>query len=152
VPQLIELLTETVSKGGNLILNVGPDARGRFDGRAKSRLAAIGTWMEVNSRSVYGCTEAPGGFEAPNGTALTYNPVRKRLYLHLYDYPMGYLPLQFWDKVSYAQFLHDASEVKVVPPAKRHEQGGDAPKRWYGGLVLPVVKPACEVPVVELWI
>ena len=152
VPQLLELLTETVSKGGNLILNVGPDARGRFDRRAKNRLAAIGEWMEVNSRSVYGCTEAPEGFEAPNGTALTYNPARKRLYLHLYDYPMGYLPLRFWDKVTYAQFLHDGSEVKVVPPAKRHEQDGDASKRGFGGLVLPVVKPACEVPVVELWI
>ena len=32
VPQLIELLSETVSKGGNLIMNVGPTARGEFDG------------------------------------------------------------------------------------------------------------------------
>ena len=72
--QLLELLIESVSKGGNLLLNVGPTARGVFDYRAQDRLGAMGDWMEYNSRSIYGCTEAPAGFKAPANSLLTYNP------------------------------------------------------------------------------
>lgn len=152
VPQLIELLSETVSKGGNLIMNVGPTARGEFDGRAMDRLAGFAKWMRRNSRSIYGCTAAPEGFTAPNGTALTYNPSRNTLYVHLYDYPMGFLPLDFIGRVKYAQFLHDGSEVLLkVPPAKR-DLGHSGETPLVGGLVLPVVKPDESVPVVELFL
>jgi alpha-L-fucosidase len=51
--QLVVMLVETVSKGGNLLLNVGPTARGNFDDRASDRLAVMGKWMKYNSRSVY---------------------------------------------------------------------------------------------------
>ena len=151
MPQLIELLTETVSKDGNLILNVGPTARGKFDKRAQKRLAGFAEWMELCGRSVYGCTEAPAGFVPPTGTALTYNPETKRLYVHLYDYPMEWLPLRFWDRVEYAQFLHDGSELAVRPPRKHSAQMGEQ-RNDLGGLILPVVKPDIEVPVVELWL
>ncbi len=60
--QLLELLIESVSKGGNLLLNVGPTARGTFDYRAQERLKAMGEWMKINNRSVYNCTEAPAEF------------------------------------------------------------------------------------------
>ena len=63
--QLLELLIESVSKGGNLLLNVGPTARGTFDSRAQDRLESMGEWMKFNSRSIYGCTEAPAEFTAP---------------------------------------------------------------------------------------
>ena len=89
--QLLELLVESVSKGGNLLLNVGPTARGVFDYRAQDRLGSMGEWMKYNNRSVYGCTEAPAGFTAPDNTLLTYNPVTNRLYIHLLAYPMGSL-------------------------------------------------------------
>lgn len=151
IPQLIELLSETVSHGGNLIMNVGPTGRGEFDWRAKERLEGFAKWMRYNSRSIYGCTAAPEDFKAPNGTALTYNPETKRLYIHLYDYPMGYIPLEFWDKVEYAQFLHDASEIIIRQPAKRHGQDGEQTKN-FGGLKLPMIKPNIEVPVIELWL
>ena len=153
VPQLIGLLVETVSKGGNLILNVGPTARGEFDDRATARLNGLGKWMHLNSRAVYGCTEAPAEFEAPNGTALTWNPETKRLYVHLFDYPMGLLPVNFWDKVDYAQFLHDGSELFVKPPrvSNQNGQSGDQQKN-YGGFALPIVKPSVEVPVIEVFL
>ena len=77
--QLIELLVESVSKGGNLLLNVGPTARGVFDYRAQDRLRSMGEWMKYNNRSVYGCTEAPAGFTAPANTLLTYNPVYQKI-------------------------------------------------------------------------
>ena len=150
VPQLIELLSETVSKGGNLIMNVGPTARGEFDCRAMDRLEGFAKWMHHNARSIYGCTAAPDGFKAPNGTALTYNPERNTLYVHLYDYPMGFLPLDFYEKVKYAQFLHDGSEIFIKRPGRHHGQTGEL--KPVGGLTLPMLKPNVEVPVIEIFL
>ena len=149
--QLIELLVHSVSKGGNLILNVGPTARGEFDGRAQERLAGFGRWMHWNSRSIYGCTSAPEGFVAPNGTLLTYNPERNRLYVHLLDYPMGFLNVAFIDRVEYAQFLHDGSEIKLKTAPVHHAAEGSHFENA-GGLLLPVVKPDVTIPVVELFL
>jgi alpha-L-fucosidase len=143
--QLIELLIESVSKGGNLLLNVGPTARGVFDFRAQDRLKSIGEWMKFNSRSIYGCTEAPAGFSAPANSLLTYNPVTKRLYIHLLFYPMGSLTLtNMADKVKYVQFLHDASEIKF-------NTGSDQYKNDII-LQLPVQKPPTEISVLEVYL
>jgi alpha-L-fucosidase len=143
--QLIELLVESVSKGGNLLLNVGPTARGTFDFRAQERLKAMGDWMKYNSRSVYGCTEAPAEFSVPPNTLLTYNPVTKRLYVHLLSYPMGRMTLTgMADKVKYIQFLHDASEIRFS--AGRGEGANDL------SLQLPVQKPPVEIPVLEIYL
>ena len=142
-PQLLELLIESVSKGGNLLLNVGPTARGVFDFRAQERLKAMGEWMKYNSRSIYGCTEAPAGFVAPANTIYTYNPVTKRLYVHLLSYPMGDLKLKgIADKVKYIQFLHDASEIKFRP--------GNGEEKNNLNLQLPVKKPPVEIVVLEV--
>ena len=56
---LIGLLVETASKGGNLLLNVGPRADGTFPDESVDRLAAIGRWMRVNGTAVYGSTASP---------------------------------------------------------------------------------------------
>jgi alpha-L-fucosidase len=116
--QLIELLIESTSKGGNVILNVGPTARGVFDYRANTTLEKIGEWMKYNNRSIYGCTQAPAEFEAPDNTVITYNPKTNRLYIHLLVYPLKNMILpEYAGKIKYAQFLHDASEIKVVNSA-----------------------------------
>jgi alpha-L-fucosidase len=143
--QLLELLIESVSKGGNLLLNVGPTARGVFDFRAQERLKAMGEWMKYNNRSIYGCTEAPAGFNAPANSLLTYNPVTKRLYVNMLAYPMGNMTLSnMADKVKYVQFLHDASEV-------RFSTGRDEAKNDIY-LQLPVQKPPVEIPVLEIYL
>jgi alpha-L-fucosidase len=143
--QLLELLIESVSKGGNLLLNVGPTARGVFDSRAQDRLKAMGEWMKFNNRSIYGCTEAPSDFAAPANTLLTYNPVTKRLYVHLLAYPLGNLTLSnMADKVKYVQFLHDASEI--IFGAGSEETKNDLI------LSLPVLKPQVEIPVLEVFL
>lgn len=149
--QLLVLLIESVGKGGNLLLNVGPTARGVIDSRAEARLTAMGAWMRFCSRSIYGCTQAPDGFRAPDHCLLTYHPGTRRLYVHLLDYPMGRLCLPgFGGKVRYAQFLHDGSEIrfgKAVKNVTYEETLGS------GDLVLlvPVVKPDIEIPVIELF-
>jgi len=148
--QLLVLLIETVSKGGNLLLNVGPTARGTFDYRANEKLTEIGEWMKYNNRSIYGCTEAPPEFITPENTLLTYNPETNRLYVHLLDYPMKWFTLKgFEGKVKYAQFLHDGSEIKFGKP--RHNVTHQETKGKDDViLILPMVKPNVEVPVIEL--
>ncbi len=149
--QLLVLLIESVSKGGNLLLNVGPTARGTFDARADKALAGMGKWMQVNSRSIYGCTQAPDEFVAPPNSLLTYNPKTNRLYIHLLDYPLqNFLLKGYKDKVKYAQFLHDASEIKISKPhgywIKQETGENDI------NLSLPVNKPDVEIPVIELFL
>lgn len=143
--QLTELLAESVSKGGNVLLNVGPTARGTFDDRAKERLEAMGEWMRLNSRSIYCCTEAPASFKAPSNTILTFNPAVNCLYVHLLAYPMGSLTLpDLGDKIKYVQFLHDASEIRFAS-GKDEQQNAVI-------LQLPIQKPPVEIPVLEVFL
>jgi len=51
---LVHLLVDIVAKGGNFLLNVGPDAQGRLPEPALKRLGEIGDWMDVNSEAIYG--------------------------------------------------------------------------------------------------
>ena len=150
--QLLVLLIESVSKGGNLLLNVGPTARGNFDFRAQDRLKDMGKWMKFNSRSIYSCTQSPDKFPKPDNCLLTYNPENNRLYVHLLDYPMGRLTLKgFGGKVRYAQFLHDASEIKFGKP-RHNVTYQESLKDRDIILMLPVVKPGIEIPVIELFL
>lgn len=150
--QLLVLLIESVSKGGNVLLNVGPTARGTFDHRADEALAGMGEWMKFNSRSIYGCTQAPEEFEAPDHTLLTYNPESNRLYIHLLDYPITNFRLPgYKGKVKYAQFLHDASEINITAPYGHHMQGSIATENDLN-LRLPVNKPNVAIPVIEVFL
>lgn len=149
--QLLVLLIESVSKGGNLLLNVGPTARGTFDHRADKALGEIGDWMKYNSRSIYGCTQAPEKFEVPDNTLLTYNKEKNRLYIHLLDYPLkNFLLKDYKDKIKYAQFLHDASELQMSEPYGHwiEQETGENDVN----LILPVNKPNVEIPVIEVFL
>lgn len=49
----IETLVSTVSRGGNLLLNVGPTADGLIPPIMQDRLLAIGKWLSVNGEAIY---------------------------------------------------------------------------------------------------
>jgi alpha-L-fucosidase len=148
--QLVRMLIDTVSKGGNLLLNVGPTARGEFDQRALDRLSGMGAWMKRHGRSIYGCGPAPEGFETPQDCRLTYNPDTNRMYVHVLAWPFRALHLDgFGGKVKYAQLLNDASEIPIVPPERLAHWGVDENVL---SLVLPVQKPDVVVPVIELYL
>ena len=51
--QCIETLCDKVSRGGNFLLNVGPDATGLIPPIMEERLLAIGKWLEVNGEAIY---------------------------------------------------------------------------------------------------
>ena len=147
VDMLVQLLIDTVSKGGNLLLNVGPTGRGEFDERALNCLSGMGKWMKSHNRSIYGCTQAPSEFVTPQDCRLTYNPDKKRLYVHAFAWPFRHLHIDNGDtndgllqRIEYAQLLNDASEVKY----SIHENTLT--------FELPIVKPNVTVPVIEIFL
>jgi alpha-L-fucosidase len=52
--ELLLMLADTVSRGGNLLLNVGPTADGRIPGIMEQRLNDMGDWLKTNGDAVYG--------------------------------------------------------------------------------------------------
>jgi alpha-L-fucosidase len=150
VDQLVRMLIDTVSKGGNLLLNVGPTARGEFDQRAMDRLSGMGKWLQKHGRAIYGCGPAPEGFEVPQDCRLTYNAETNRLYVHVYAWPFQALHLDgFRGKVAYAQLLNDGSELSTVDA--EHLARWGVPEETVV-LRLPVQQPDVAVPVIELYL
>jgi alpha-L-fucosidase len=149
---LVRMLVDTVSKGGNLLLNVGPNARGEFEPKATERLRGVGEWMRLHERSVRGCTASE--FVPPPDCRYTQNG--DRLYLHLFAWPFRHVHLEgLADHVEYAQLLGDASEIqtRVIDPDQRAQNttmGGMRPGTLT--LELPVQRPPVEVPIVELFL
>ncbi|MGE5528365.1 MAG: alpha-L-fucosidase [Patescibacteria group bacterium] len=155
VDQLVRMLVDTVSKGGNLLLNVGPNGRGELDGRALERLAGIGRWMRQHGRSIYGCTQAPPEFVCPEDCRLTYNPEKKRLYLHVFSWPFRHIHLAgMAGRVEYAQLLNDASEIRMLQSVPEASYGAMREEREEDLLTLelPVKKPEVTVPVIEMYL
>ena len=61
---LLRNLCDIASKGGNYLLNVGPDSHGEIPAESVKRLAEVGSWMKLNGVAIYGTTSTPFGAEA----------------------------------------------------------------------------------------
>ncbi|MCL2487743.1 MAG: alpha-L-fucosidase [Oscillospiraceae bacterium] len=83
---VIRFLVECVSKGGNLLLNVAPDARGNMPEQAWEILEDVGFWLGPNGEGVYGCGYA-GNIETPEGCMATSDG--KNIYLHIFAQTPG---------------------------------------------------------------
>ena len=81
--ELIQTLAEVVSKGGNLLLNVGPTAAGEILVEFASRLRVLGEWLGRQGEAIYGAGPglAPGAYYGPS----TRTPAA--LYLHVLGVP-----------------------------------------------------------------
>ena len=65
VDTILKMLVSIVSRGGNLLLNVGPNGNGEWDDDAYARLREIGDWMKVNGEGIYG-TKAVEPYQKDN--------------------------------------------------------------------------------------
>jgi len=80
---LIHNLVNIVSKGGNYLLNVGPTATGTIPEPSVDKLAAVGEWLKINGKSIYGTTASP--FAEFEWGRCTVKP--GKLWLHLLAWP-----------------------------------------------------------------
>jgi alpha-L-fucosidase len=111
-PMLIKKLVECVSKDGNLLLNVGPDAKGRIPAESLARLADIGDWMCKNSASIYDCGYAD--MEKPEWGRVTRNG--NKLYFHVLEECIGLAPILGINSKDIVKVrrLSDGCELKVI--------------------------------------
>ncbi len=108
--QVVRALVECVSKNGNMLLNVGPNARGEIPLASEEILAQVGAWMQQNGESIYGCGRA----DLPKPEWGRYTQKGNRLYAHIYERGIG--PINFRGmsgKIKQARLLADGSEVKL---------------------------------------
>ena len=106
---LIRKLVECTSKGGNMILNVGPDAKGNIPKESVKILREIGQWMKKNQESVYGC----GICELPKPEWGRYTQKGNVIYAHVYETPLGALPLSGIapEKLDKVYYVADGTEM-----------------------------------------
>jgi alpha-L-fucosidase len=105
--ELVQLLIDKVSRGGGLLLNIGPTADGRVPVIQQDRLIALGSWLKAHGESIYGTRKSlfqhlPWGRSTTKGNTI---------YLHVFDWPDGGLldvPGVMGD-VDRAYLLHDES-------------------------------------------
>ena len=110
-PLLLKKLVECVSKGGNFLLNVGPDGNGRIPRQAMDTLKYLGQWMQINGESICGC--GPSGMEKPEWGRITRR--ENVLYLHIYENALGPLPLYGIpaEKIRAMRLLQDGREIPL---------------------------------------
>ena len=108
---VIKKLVECVSKGGNMLINVGPDARGNIPAQSLEILEKVGNWMHANGEAIYNCgrSELP----RPDYGRITQNG--KDIYFHVNEPQIGFVPLVGIkaDDVKCIRLLKDGSEMKI---------------------------------------
>jgi len=87
---LVRNLCDVVSKGGNFLLNVGPDAHGVIPSEEVTRLADVGHWLKSNGQSVYGASQNPFKVLPYPGRCTIKGDT---LYLQPFEWPAGGLAL-----------------------------------------------------------
>ncbi len=145
---LIFKLVDIVSKGGNYLLNVGPDGEGVIPQPSQDALRAMGRWLKTNGEAIYGTGRTPFGeefgtfsaskldgrgkplFETRSDWRCTAKP--GRLYLHFFRWPGSEFQLsRVTLPVAKAYLLADTGRKPV-------------PVTWKGGVLslrLPAAVP-----------
>lgn len=86
---VIHNLVDIVSKGGNYLLNVGPNADGEIPRESVDLLKGVGAWMKVNAEAIHGTRANP--FKRLDWGRCTIKPAGEEthIYLHVFQWPAG---------------------------------------------------------------
>jgi len=110
--ELLRVMAEVFSKGGNFLLNVGPQPDGIIPAGEVQRLQELGDWMDIYGEAVYGTKRSPLD-EVPDWGFVTKKG--NILYLYVFDWPVNgeKLELTIADEVSRAWLLDGNIEVPI---------------------------------------
>jgi len=108
---VIKKLVECVSKGGNMLLNIGPDAKGNIPPESEKILADIAQWMQKNSESIHGCGYAD--MDKPEYGRITKKG--KTLYYHVMENQVGAVPLVGIKQEDIKRMWYVATGAEIKP-------------------------------------
>ncbi len=138
---ILSMLVKIVSRGGNLLLNVGPNGNGEWDADAYARLHEIGDWMQVNGEGIYG-TKAVAPYQEDN----------------VYYTAKGDYVYAFWVPEEECQALPAQIRIgafKPVSPRAVTLLGGKRALKWAkteDGVVIDVPAPVRkQLPCEHIW-
>ena len=94
VPTILDRFVRTITAGGNMLLNVGPQGDGTFPPEATERLAALGDWVSRNREAVFDLDIVPGDISAPVPLAATSTAAGTRVFAYCTMRPWDRLVLQ----------------------------------------------------------
>ncbi len=95
-PQTVLLkLTEIVSRGGNLLLNIGPDGDGSFPGEGDRVMQQVGAWLRENGESIFGAGQSIDMVYQNSWGPCTMK--KGHLYLHVIHYPEAVKKLRLFN-------------------------------------------------------
>ena len=83
VPFFVQLLASAASKGGNILMNVGPMGNGQWDSKDIEVFQGVGKWLKVNGESIYGTRRTNLPIQPWGVTTLKGDT----LYVHVYRWP-----------------------------------------------------------------
>jgi hypothetical protein len=109
----IQLLAKAASRGGNLLMNIGPKGDGSLDMRDTRILDSIGKWMDVNNESIYKTTKSTLPFQSWGVTTQKGN----NIYLHVFQWPKDgklYVGGITIDKIANAYLLADKKQKQSI--------------------------------------
>ena len=107
---LIRGLVEVASRGGNFLLNVGPQPDGIIQPEFQERLRAIGDWLTVNGESIYGTTYGPVQRMASARTTAK----GKKVFIHVFDWPSSVFEVNGLEaKVISARLLANGQPLRL---------------------------------------
>jgi alpha-L-fucosidase len=109
---IIKKLVECVSKHGNMLLNIGPDATGNIPEQSIDILNEMGNWMNRYSKSIYDCGKSD--IEKPEWGRYTQNG--NKIYAHIYEWSVGPIALLGVDKskIKKIRNLATGAEMQIV--------------------------------------
>jgi alpha-L-fucosidase len=138
---LIRELIDAVSRGGNYLLNIGPEADGSIPEASIKIFKEIGAWMNINNEAIYGTQANPFDIEFSWGRVTRKGD--STLYLHVYEKPVGgklSIPHTSKSKAT-ATLLHNGQQLSTTSNANTNETSIDltAIDMQYGATVVKIV-------------